>query len=1339
LIKAGVGTLTLSAATADNTYSGTTTISTGTLVASKPGALPGYGASGRVVVNGGTLTLSAGGSGWTEGNIYSLLNANGSGFASGSALGIDTSNATSGFPYEYAIPTLSMGLTKLGSNSLILTKSNNYTGTTTISAGTLQFGDGISSGNDGALPNSASIIDNASLVYNVVGTPSYSGVISGTGDLTKSGPGTLTLSGTGANTFSGTTTISGGAASTLRLAKSGALQGSTVIAPTSTAGNIVFDSSVGSHAFTFGGLSGSGNIGLKDNTNFPITLTVGGNNGSTTYSGALSDSGASGSASLTKTGTGTLILSSATSNTYSGVTTVSQGTLVVTKPAALPGYNAANRVVVNGGTLALRVGGSGWTTANVDSLLSANSSGFTSGSLGIDTTNATGGFSYTSNTNRNMGLTKLGSNALTLTGSNAWNGGTTINGGTLVVASAGSLSTGSSDLYVGKTVPAAMIVQDNASAAVGGNLYVNQSTTNSESPSTLTLQSGPFTVAGQTIIGNATMYADPSITSAAVYQSGGTATLTGLLTVGNAGTATSLYDGNGGTLNANGGLLVGNQGNGSVNIHGSATVNVSGQGLIIGQDSGLATSGTLNLSGGTLAITGDVILGKGGIGTLSRSGGTMTVTGTGVTGRLVIGGAAATSGAAILIVDGTSGSLDTSFRTLYRDSGSTATLVVVPYTGHLDTTEKVSFATPPNLHIPNGIIGPWAVVQSSGSQTSGDYLTISSNQLAAVTNYYSGLSGSNNTKVVVTNSSPLTQDAFAYVVKVATGTNTNLNGYKLTVGKDGVSGMIFDGGTVTGGTIAFDGKPLIFAGTSTPGTIGSAINTTSGLVKFGPGTLVLSADSRATMSGDIVISSGALNVQNSGALGPGGAGNGTMKVAAGAALEVQNNIALTNVPVTLNGSGVNGGGALKSIQDNNSLTGSVILGNNAQINTAAGSLTLSGPIQGAYSLTTTGGGMLVLSNDNWNTFTGPITVGSGTLAVAQDRALGAVGSTNGTTVSSGATLAFQGGTLNVAAEPVTVSGTGAGSNGAIRNLSGTNFFNGPITLVGDTQVNVDSGSLDLTGGISGTFSVTKAGPGMLKLSNTGNSFTGMVTVAEGTLSVATSSSATALGAGAAPVVLGSNGKTVTVLFTGPGTATSRAFTLAAAATGTFQTDNNFALSGAIGGNGNLAKTGSATLTLSGTNTFSGTTTVTSGTLAIGSTGAINGTSGILVGQGAALQVTAGNNVNQLPDATNISLGGGRLDFTGNSSGTGESVGALIPNPGSNNIVTRRASGTPYLRFATGPGAHSTGATVNFYSDANSSIQFQANPPALTNGIIGGFAFFSDPDVDPNSRTVDFAM
>ncbi len=82
--------------------------------------------------------------------------------------------------------------------------------------------------------------------------------------------------------------------------------------------------------------------------------------------------------------------------------------------------------------LAVGAGGSGWTPANIASLLASNSGGFAGGStLGIDTTG--GSLSYGANIAGSMALTKAGGNSLILAGSNTYTGPTTVNQGELVV------------------------------------------------------------------------------------------------------------------------------------------------------------------------------------------------------------------------------------------------------------------------------------------------------------------------------------------------------------------------------------------------------------------------------------------------------------------------------------------------------------------------------------------------------------------------------------------------------------------------------------------------------------------------------------------------------------------------------------------------------------------------------------------------------------------------------------------------------------------------------------------------------------------------------------------
>lgn len=182
LHQAGAGTTIL---TADNAYTGVTTISAGTL------QLGNGGTTGRIigdVLNNGALT-------------------------------IDRSDTMT-------LPRVISGsgvLLQAGTGTTILAADNDYTGDTTISAGTLQLGNG---GTTGSV--AGNIIDNGTLAFNRSDTLSYTHVISGTGGLNQLGPGTLQLEGT--QTFTGPTSILAGT-----LAVNGSTQsGTTTIAPGAT-------------------------------------------------------------------------------------------------------------------------------------------------------------------------------------------------------------------------------------------------------------------------------------------------------------------------------------------------------------------------------------------------------------------------------------------------------------------------------------------------------------------------------------------------------------------------------------------------------------------------------------------------------------------------------------------------------------------------------------------------------------------------------------------------------------------------------------------------------------------------------------------------------------------------------------------------------------------------------------------------------------------------------------------------------------------------------------------------------------------------------------------------
>ena len=100
-------------------------------------------------------------------------------------------------------------LTKDGAGTLAFTNANNYSGGTTVTAGTLQLGSG---GTTGSIAGDATIQSGATLAFNRSDNTSFATNTNGAGNIVKLGANTLTLTGTLGHT--GTTTVSAG---TLRI------------------------------------------------------------------------------------------------------------------------------------------------------------------------------------------------------------------------------------------------------------------------------------------------------------------------------------------------------------------------------------------------------------------------------------------------------------------------------------------------------------------------------------------------------------------------------------------------------------------------------------------------------------------------------------------------------------------------------------------------------------------------------------------------------------------------------------------------------------------------------------------------------------------------------------------------------------------------------------------------------------------------------------------------------------------------------------------------------------------------------------------------------------------
>ena len=229
-------------------------------------------------------------------------------------------------------------------------------------------------GSGGTVTNSGGTLATLTVAPSGGSSTTFSGVIqdgNAQTALTINGNGTQDLA--GANTFSGPTTLTAG---TLQLDNAYAVQNSTV--SVGTASSLTFGTGVGT--VYLGGLAGAGNVTLDDLGNNAVTIQVGGNNASTTYSGVLSGDGG-----LTKNGTGMLTLGGA--NTYTGSTVISAGTLQLGAGATLTPvvrYSFAGGTVGlpaaatytdlsgNGNTLTIRDGGVQYAAGKFGTALAFN-------------------------------------------------------------------------------------------------------------------------------------------------------------------------------------------------------------------------------------------------------------------------------------------------------------------------------------------------------------------------------------------------------------------------------------------------------------------------------------------------------------------------------------------------------------------------------------------------------------------------------------------------------------------------------------------------------------------------------------------------------------------------------------------------------------------------------------------------------------------------------------------------------------------------------------------------------------------------------------------------------
>ena len=394
------------------------------------------------------------------------------------------------------------------------------------------------------------------------------------------------------------------------------------------------------------------------------------------------------------------------------------------------------------------------------------------------------------------------------------------------------------------------------------------------------------------------------------------------------------------------------------------------------------------------------------------------------------------------------------------------------------------------------------------------------------------------------------------------------------------------------------------------------------------------------------------------------------------------------------------------------------------VDTTTGVVTLNQPTGSGASATQS----VTFAGETW---AGPVTINAGAIRVQNGNALGnqATGSASRLTVArTGAALQIGGGGTGATVNnPLTLSGSGLSSAGALQSLTGpANFATNQIVLSGNTTIGADSGStLNLTGGITGASGVTLTLNSAGTINITGSAldpayaFSGDLGTST-TITNVTNIATLVVGLGiTGPNIPG--GTTITAINT-----VLNQITISRAATATVTQ----ALTAQ--GNLNVVKFGGGTATLGvDSPTFVGFITVNQGTLAISGSGVtignpaggtnnsifVQGPSGIFV-----LDDSVGAAVgDRIPGNRNFGMAGGTFIYNGNAAGSSENLGTLTTNRGVTNVVQSNPNG------AAGVALNFSSVTINLDSNVDfqgtglgvngtNKITFSATP-GNTNGLI----------------------
>ena len=438
----------------------------------------------------------------------------------------------------------------------------------------------------------------------------------------------------------------------------------------------------------------------------------------------------------------------------------------------------------------------------------------------------------------------------------------------------------------------------------------------------------------------------------------------------------------------------------------------------------------------------------------------------------------------------------------------------------------------------------------------------------------------------------------------------------------------------------------------------------------------------------------------------------------------------------------------------NPLTIQNIVTNGANLLTVAGTgnTRINGAIgNGGGGLTMSGSGVLTLTGSN--TYSGITTVAAGGVVNMQNAlALGVTG--GATTVSSGAALQIQG-NISTSAEALTLNGTGISSDGALRNVSGVNVYNGALTLGSAARINADAGRLLLLNTVTnganlltiggagntsiaavigtGAGGLTKDGAGTLGLFGA-NTYTGITTLSGGTTLVGSTETA------------GTSGPLGKSVAANPGSIVFGGGTLQYSPQNNTDYSGRFATTGGqalkidtnsravtyatnlVGAGTSLAKSGFGTLTLTGTgNTYDGGTTVNNGTLLLSGTGNMPATGALSVNAGGTFSL--GDGTARATTAASLTLASGAtlgFDWNAGAQDTLTSTTAAT-TAGTIGIVLNNTS-------ATGSGGTLLASSAGGLTTANGTKYFLANNTNYTAALT-----VSDTAVSIGAQTAGTAL